>query len=187
MLLCIEEYGKYIETTGYHGVKFESAEAFLKANRGSAIGEVEVQFFDAGLIATSEHLYFAAVNALAAFSGKTNLSKSVAVEMMLYAAAQRQIRQSIAKIGINPQTSEVAVALVGKDAGALERMRDAVSLAVGAEPDDSVLELTPQKSAKIREVFGISQNMLDAAQRGTESEALVALVVERVALLSTQL
>ena len=63
MLQYIKEYGKYVEITGYRGVAFDKAEAFLKANRKQTLQNVEIQFFDAELIATQEHLYFAVLNA----------------------------------------------------------------------------------------------------------------------------
>jgi tRNA threonylcarbamoyladenosine modification (KEOPS) complex Cgi121 subunit len=187
MLHQIEEYGRVIEITGYRGVAFADAEAFLKANRSQTPDGVDIQFFDADLIATSEHLYFAVLNALAAFRGKTNISNSIAVETVLYTAAQRQIQKSIAKIGIKTQTKNMSVVIVGKDIESVEHLLGAVSAAVGSKPDDSVLELTEQKSAKIREVFNISQKELEAATRGTAQKALVDLVVERVALLATQI
>jgi tRNA threonylcarbamoyladenosine modification (KEOPS) complex Cgi121 subunit len=60
----LEEFKKHVEITGYRGIHFEVAEAFLKANRRQIQNGVEIQFFDADLIATPEHLYFATLNAL---------------------------------------------------------------------------------------------------------------------------
>jgi tRNA threonylcarbamoyladenosine modification (KEOPS) complex Cgi121 subunit len=187
MLRYIEEYGRYVELSGFVGADFGRAEAFLKKNRSQTPNGVDVQFFDASLIATAKHLYFAVIDALASFKGATNVSKSVAVETALYAAAQRQIQKSIAKVGIKPQTAEIAVVIVGKDQASVAQMLAEVSQAVGCPPDDSVLELTEAKIAKICAVFNITQTELQAATRNTPQEALVALVVERAALLATQL
>ena len=76
MLQYIEEFGKYVEITGYQNIAFDVAEAFLKANRKQTRQNVDIQFFDAELIATQEHLYFAVLNALQAFKNKTNLQKA---------------------------------------------------------------------------------------------------------------
>src|SRR5665648_715528 len=111
MLYLIEEYGQYVELTGYRNVAFELAEAFLKANRKQTLRHVDVQFFDAQLVATADHLYFAALNALQALKNKTNISKSAAMETMLYASAQRQIKKSIDRIGIKPETASIAVTI----------------------------------------------------------------------------
>ena len=99
MLQYIKEYGKYVEITGYRNIEFDKAEIFLKANRKQTRQNVDIQFFDAELIATQEHLYFAVLNALQAFKNKTNLSKSPSMETMLYASAQRQIQKAINRAG----------------------------------------------------------------------------------------
>ena len=185
MLHYIEEYGKYVEITGYRDISFEGVNAFLKENRKQNSPQVEVQFFEADLVATQEHLYFAVQNALQAFRCKTNKSKSVAMETMLYASAQRQIQKAIDKIGVKPETKNMAVVIVGNDAKCVEAMLAELTACVGSEPDDSVLKLTKQKQQKIKETFQISAEELKT-QTATAEKALVNLVIEHVALLATQ-
>src|SRR5208283_2948596 len=108
MLHHLKEYGKYTEITGYRNMKFAVAEEFLKANRKETRENVDLQFFDAQLIATQEHLYFAALNALQAFKNKTNISKSLAMETMLYRPAQRQLQKALQRCGIKPETTSMA-------------------------------------------------------------------------------
>ena len=108
MLQYIKEHDKYVEITGYRSIAFDKAEAFLKANRKQT-QNVDIQFFDAELIATQEHLYFAILNALQAFKNKTNHSKSLAMETILYASAQLQIQKAIERSGIKPKTKNMAV------------------------------------------------------------------------------
>ncbi len=183
----IEEYGRIVEITGYRSISFERVDAFLKANRKQAVSNVDIQFFDAEYVATSEHLFFAVLNALQAFRSQTNISKSVAVETMLYAAAKRQIKKAIDQIGVKPQSATVAAVIVGASVEQIEKTLKELAAAFGVVQDDSVLELTPQKSRKIREVFEISEKELETATKTTAEAALVDLVVEHVALLSTQL
>jgi tRNA threonylcarbamoyladenosine modification (KEOPS) complex Cgi121 subunit len=66
MRYIIEEYDKHVEITGYRNVAFAKIEMFLKANRKLTAQNVDIQFFDAELVATQEHLYFAVLNALQA-------------------------------------------------------------------------------------------------------------------------
>ncbi len=185
MLYYIEEYQKYVEITGFCGISFGRADTILKATR-SQQRQVEIQFFDADLIASPEHLYFSVVNALLAFRGKTNISKSLAVETMLYAAAQRQIKKAIDRIGIKPQSQNMAVTVIGDDPKQIQRALEELAGCLGLVPDESVLALTAEKQQKIRGVFQIGDEEIAAAMRGSVEEAVVALVVERVALLSTQ-
>ncbi len=187
MLQYIKEYGKYVEITGYQNVAFDKAEAFLKANRKQTQQNVDIQFFDAQLIATQEHLYFAALNALQAFKNKTNLSKSPAMETMLYASAQRQIQKAIEHCGIKPQTDSMAVVIIGEDPKQIQNALQAVTKSVGREPDERVLEMTKAKEAKIRKAFEITDAELKTLDNGNQKKAIINLVIERVALLATQL
>lgn len=187
MLHYIEEFHRYVEITGYRSVAFTKAEAFLKANRRQNRQNVDIQFFDADLIATQEHLYFAAVNALQAFQNKTNISKSLAMETMLYASAQRQIQKSIDCIGIKPESKHLAVTIIGQDPKHIEIALKELTEYLGVEPDGTVLELTDQKQEKIRKAFQITTEELKATTRANVDKAIVDLVVEHVALLSTQL
>lgn len=188
MLHRFEEFRCFAEISGFRGIKFEQAEAYLKSNRKAAQNGVWIQFFDAELIATQQHLYFAVLNALTAFKNKTNLSKSLAMETMLYASAQRQIQKAIGLLGIKPETADLAVVVIGEKPKALEVMLKETAVCLHAKVDDSVLELSPKKLAKIREAFEVTTPMLEVATKQEKCDlAVVDLVIERMALLSTQL
>jgi tRNA threonylcarbamoyladenosine modification (KEOPS) complex Cgi121 subunit len=147
-----------------------------------------IQFFDAELVATWPHLYFAVLNALLAFRNERNISKSVAMEVMLYASAQRQIRKSIQLLGVKRDSANVAVVIIGENPDSVKAVLSAVSKRVGAEPDDTVLELTKEKAQRVRKAFNIGAKELEAVREEENADkALVNLVIERTALLSTQL
>jgi tRNA threonylcarbamoyladenosine modification (KEOPS) complex Cgi121 subunit len=186
MLHHLEDYGKYVEITGYRAINFSAVEAYLKAHRKQA-QTIDVQFFDADLIATPQHLYFAALNALQAFRGKTNISKTLAMETILYASARRQIQKAIEQSGIKLATKNMAVLVIGENQRLVESALAAVTGCVGKSPDDSVLELNPDKIAKIKAAFGISELELKTVKKEGAGLAVADLVVERVALLATQL
>jgi tRNA threonylcarbamoyladenosine modification (KEOPS) complex Cgi121 subunit len=187
MLKYIKEYKKYVHITGYQNVTFDKAESFLKANRKQNPQEVSIQFFDAELIATQEHLFFAILNTLEAFKNKTNVSKSQAMETMLYASAQRQIQRAIDRCGIKPQTTKMAVILIGEDPGEMALALEEITKNVGTEPDISVLEMTKSKEEKIVKSFEMTEEELKTVMKvNCRERAIVNLVVERVALLSTQ-
>jgi tRNA threonylcarbamoyladenosine modification (KEOPS) complex Cgi121 subunit len=187
MLQYIKEYGKYVEITGYQGIMFEKAETFLKANRKQTKQNVDIQFFDAELIATQEHLCFAVLNALKAFENKTNLSKSPAMETMLYASAQRQIQKAIELGGIKPKTKSMALIIISDDPKQIENTLEAVTKSVGSEPDGAVLEMTKNKEAKIKKAFEITEEEIKILKNGNQRKAITNLVIEHVALLATQL
>jgi tRNA threonylcarbamoyladenosine modification (KEOPS) complex Cgi121 subunit len=188
MLYHLKEYGKYAEITGYKNIKFAVAEEFLKANRKETREKVDLQFFDASLIATHEHLYFAVLNALQAFRNKTNISKSPAMETMLYASAQRQIQKAIQRCGIKPETTSTAVVIIGEDQTLLKTTLEVITACFGVEPELKVFEMSNFKEQKIIETFQITDQEIQTVIRNeSRTEAVVNLVIERVALLATQL
>jgi len=109
------------------------------------------------------------------------------MEVMLYASAQRQIRKAIQLIGIKRASANVAIVIVGADIDFVKAVLSAVSKRVGVEPDETVLELTQEKTKSIQKAFGIRAEELEAVNKKNAKQALVSLVIERTALLSTQL
>jgi KEOPS complex subunit Cgi121 len=187
LLKHFEEFGEYAEITGFRNVRIEDAESFLKATR-SEQQDTAVQFFNVELVATWQHLYFAVLNALTAFRNKTNISKNVAVEVMLYASAQRQISKAIALVGVKRDSDTVAAVIIGKHSDSVKAVLSSVSKRVNAEPDDAVLALSTAKIHSIRRAFSISEVELETVMKaGNVEQALVDVVCERVALLSTQI
>jgi tRNA threonylcarbamoyladenosine modification (KEOPS) complex Cgi121 subunit len=187
MLHYIEEYSKYVEIAGYRNISFSEAEAFLKTNRKKAQQHVEIQFFDAELIATPEHLYFAVLNALQAFRQKTNISKSVAVETMLYASAQSQIQKSIDLLGIKQNTKNMAITIMSADPTKIETMLQEFTSCIGRKADDTVLQMSKHKQESIKKSFSITNEEVISVAKDSVEVAIVNLVIERLALLSTQL
>jgi tRNA threonylcarbamoyladenosine modification (KEOPS) complex Cgi121 subunit len=187
LLKYFEEFGECVEITGFSNVQIEDAEGFLKATRMEQQGTA-VQFFNAEFVATWQHLYFAVLNALTAFRNKSNISKNIAVEVILYASAQRQIRKAIALVGVKRDSANVAVVIIGENPDAVKTALAAVSKRVGSEPDETVLALSSDKVQSIRKAFDISEREVETVMKaGDDQQALVNLVIERMALLATQL
>jgi len=185
MLYFFEAFRFYVEITGFKGVSFEQADGCLKDNRKVKLQNVWVQFFDSTLIASHEHLYFAVLNAFYAFKNHVNISKNLAVETMLYASSQHQIQKAIQLIGLKTDMSDMAVVIIGDTVDQVKTVLNDLSVHLRAELCDDVLDLTPKKSALIKQVFGITPSMFEVALQSREADlALVALVIEKVALLA---
>ncbi len=160
----------------------------MKADRKKPGQNIDIQFFDADLIATYQHLYFAVLNALQAFDNQTNISNSLAMETMLYASAQRQIQKAIKRCGIKKESQNMAVAIIGGSSQEVKSALQEVTKKVGAEPDEKVLELSERKAQKIAQTFQITDGEIRTVLKNEDNgEALVNLIIERVALLATQL
>jgi KEOPS complex subunit Cgi121 len=187
LLKYIQEFGKQVEVTGFRNVRITDIDEFLSVIRREKPPNVEIQLFDGKFVATWQHLYFAALNALTAFKNKENISKSIAMETMLYASAQRQISKATKLLGIKPNSSEIAVLIIGEKPETVRSTLAMVSKHVKSESDDKVLELSNEKAKSIQKIFEISNVELKTITRKDDSErALTDLVIERMALLATQ-
>ncbi len=110
------------------------------------------------------------------------------METMLYASAERQIRKAIELLGVKRDSANVAVVIIGENPNSIKSVLSAVSKSISAEPDETVLELPKEKVRSIRRAFGITEKELEAVLEKNDAEqALVNLVIERMALLSTQI
>ena len=187
MIEKTEEPNKNITIVGFRNVHIEDVNAFLEHFRKEKM-EASVQFFDAKRIADLQHLYFAALNALNAFEKNTNISNNLAVEALLYASAQRQIKKAVKMLGIKQDSSEVAALIITENRHKKSDYLRLVTKMIPGERDDSVLELTDKKIKNIRNLFGISDIEFEAKlkKEGLEKEALTDLVIERMALLVTK-
>ena len=188
MLTCIEEDRKYIEIAGFRGISIQDTEEFMKsASRVKELG-IWVQFFNADLIATWEHLYFAALNALLAHRNRRNISKTIAMETMIYASAQRQIRKAIATLGVKRDSSNVAVIIISDKTDTVQKAFSAIKNCIAAGVDETVLELTQEKTEKICKAYGITEKELASVSTESNNDrGIVGLVIERMALMQTQL
>jgi len=185
----LEEFGKTVEITGFRNVHIKDAKFISQTLMSKLSGHCEIQFFDADLVATWQHLYFAVINAIMNLRSSRRISKSIAVETVLYACAQKQIQKAIDIIGLKPSSENAALIAICEDETSAKDGLEEVSKFLGSIPDDSVLELSKLKIERIRKAFDITQTELTAAAASgaNEEQALVDLVVERVALLSTRL
>jgi len=188
LLVQVEEFSKCAIITGFKNIKIGNKDEFLKKIQKEKQSNVEIQFFNAKLVATWQHLYFALLNALTAFKNNQNISKSLAMETMTYASAQRQIRKAVELIGISKETSDMALLIVADDSEALKSTLSMISKNAKMKNDDSALELSEEKQRIIRKKFGITDLELKTVKRRNDdqNEALTNLVIERMALLATQ-
>ena len=185
MIKPISEFQKHVGITGFGKVNIRETDDFLKKVNKEKPSDLEVQVFNADLVATWQHLYFAAVNALTAFSNRDSMSKTLAMEAMLYASAQRQIRKATEKLGIKRDATNVAVLVIGERSASVKSFLARIPELIEAKEDETVLELADEKIKKIQEAFAISDMEIETVMKeGNRREALTNLVIEEMALLA---
>lgn len=187
MRFHIYEFNKCVVITGYRNIIPNKVEAFLKSYRKQNTKDAEIQFFEADLIASEQHLYFAILNALQAFKNRTNISKSIAMETMLYASTQHQIQKAIDFIGITPKTKNLAVIIIAEQIDQIEKLLQELSTCVGSKVDQTTLRITNEKKERIVKAFKIDNKEIETLTESKLKDAIENLIIERVALLATQI
>jgi KEOPS complex subunit Cgi121 len=178
--------GWHVVFAGFKSVKLPDMEVFLERIRKET-PDCQVQVFDAKMIGGFDHLYFSVLNALKAFDSGNRISDTLAMEVLLYASGQHQIDKAIRLIGVKPDSSQIVVVALSRSRDAAVEAMNKISEIIRGEQCDDVIELTDEKFQKIKSAFNVSDAELEATLRRTRTEALTSILVERSALLVTQI
>jgi len=184
--MITERIGSYFMwIQGFRNAEVADLDKALRDLRESFYG-VELQLLRADRIAGTEHILFAARNAVDSFTGKDRRAKHLSMEFLLFSTGEHQIVEAIKFLGVSESSTEIA--LVGfsednTDFGALiDKSRDVLRGTL----EDSVLEVrTAKKQEDLKKAYNISDKQLNASKMPgeTESSLLKRLVIERSALL----
>jgi KEOPS complex subunit Cgi121 len=128
---------------------------------------ITIQFFRADRIFGAEHLVSAAEKAVRSIENKTSMSKNLGMEIMLYAAAERQTSEALRNIGIFKGIAEMGLVVIGQ-------VPKNIFEELGLERDDSVLD----PEGKDYSIFGITPEEIEIIGDARVPE----LVLEKVAL-----
>ena len=148
--------------------------------------QIDLQLLDAQKILVSHHIYFATLSALNAFKRKKNISKNLALEILLYVSGQKQIRVAIDVFGLRKGRMDVVLVAIGDKKGDLKRLLENICETFDIEIDDSFIDsFSERKSKDIRSTFEISSLEIDAVKRKgvTLKKILRKLIMERMAFL----
>ena len=146
-----------------------------------------IQLVDLDKVAGSRHLLLSTFNALSSYNSNRRISRSLAMEILLFVSGTGQITEAIERVGISPKTSRTAaVALVSSDVEA-QRVENFLVDAFKKKADDKLLDKwTKQRRASVQGVYRISSKELIAAARENEKieKAIERLAIERSAMLA---
>lgn len=181
-----EEYGKYVTLYSFQINEPLDANSLLESLRGFST-DLDIQMVNLDRIAGRKHLYFAVLNAVHAFERDTNISRTLAVEFLLYASAQKQISEAIKMMGVDQNTKNVVVIAIGKNEQSLREFTERLPSVVKTKSDDALLDRwSDEKVENLLSTFRISKKELQAMTgKKPQKETIQELIVERVALLAT--
>ena len=146
-----------------------------------------VQFLNALLITDEVHLLSAAQNAINAQNGDYMLSRSLDVEIIVFASTQRQIGRALEALGVYDGIDNVAVVVVGPDS---DSVKNAVGEIIKQVGDEVVppFKATRYRLDQIKHHYQITDKEIDAIEESEATEsrmsALARCVASRVALVA---
>ncbi len=144
-------------------------EEFIRLLRAEAekVG-LQVQAFDADMVFGEDHILSALEHAERAFHRGSNVASDLMVEVLVYAAGERQISRAMEKMGLKEGAERLV--LLAVDEGDVDALLAEVSLV----RDDSLVEGNPDHL----HAYGITETEL----KTVPPEKAMDLVLERVAL-----
>ena len=158
-------------------VTIPNLSSFLKTVSSIASeNEVVIQGLNADLIAGEKHLHFAIRKALRAVAAGRNIAKDPGIEIMCYAAGERQIEKSFS-IGLHEGANNVVFVVFGETDNLIPAL-SAIKEMVEEKPCSELLDYSDSKRIGILSLFGITDAEIEAAGEVNIPE----LVIERVAL-----
>jgi tRNA threonylcarbamoyladenosine modification (KEOPS) complex Cgi121 subunit len=148
---------------------------------------VKAQLVDLNKVPGSRYLFLATLNALKSFQSKHAISKSLGMEMLLYAAASRQISEAIRKVGISETTEKTAAMLVGTTQQEVTAAADLLAQVIQHSSSDELIdEWTSERLQNVIQTFDIGSKEISATirKKETKAQAVERLAGERSALLT---
>ncbi|MFW9966888.1 MAG: KEOPS complex subunit Cgi121 [Candidatus Thorarchaeota archaeon] len=157
----------------------------LASEKGEGIEAV--QLLDSALIAGEEHLLSAAQNALNAWMGNYAISRSLDVEILLYASGQYQIGIALEKMGVTDESESVAAVVLAKDESNLRSHVNHIVDRIGSEVH-LPFPPTQERIQSIMTYFGINETEISAVASSDTLEAryqaLSGCVTSRVSMVA---
>lgn len=148
-----------------------------------AVGRSIVQVFDAGCVVSVRQIHAAAAAAYLAFRAGTNISRKFELELLLRLAADTQIGRVLERLAVKPGTREVGYCVAAESGErALECSRAAERIIGGSAMSEEELR-RDERLRRAMKFYGISEEEVEAVQATDRAEAVLILVLERIATL----
>jgi tRNA threonylcarbamoyladenosine modification (KEOPS) complex Cgi121 subunit len=146
-----------------------------------------VQLLNGLLIANEIHLLSAAQNAIRAQQGDYMISRSLDVEIIVFASAQRQIGRALEALGVHDGLDEIALVVIGTDNSSVEHsIKDLVDT-IGTETVPS-FSATNERMERVKKHFQIGDKEINAISDSETLEsrldALARCIASRVSLVA---
>ena len=186
-MLDSEETVTAVGISEIHNSNSLSQNELLELAKSLASLGLTVQLMNGHLIVDETHLLSSAQNALNAQDGDYMHSRSLDVEVIVYASAQRQIGKALEDLGVFDGIEYVAAVVIGTDESSVEETLNELAKKIGKElprPFDA----TKDRFERIRKHFQIDmeeiRTLTDSEDDFELQKALARCVVSRVSLVA---
>ena len=139
--------------------------------------KIVIQVIDADIVYGKNHLISASQHGVRAFEQKKNSTKTLAMEILLYASGERQIQRAIQKVGIKKGNVNIALVFVDvfqENGKVSDTVVGKILEVLNLTRDDKVLEGDIDTLRK----FGITQQELMTVPKNKHRN----LILEKVAM-----
>jgi len=171
--LLSDRGSKMITVVGAQGTIKDIDDFLQEVNGFSQDNNMVIQAFNADVIYGKNHLVSAVDHAIRAIERKTNTANSLAMEILLYAAGERQLKLAIPKMGVKKGNANIAFVVVN-DKKRDEKSIDELLKDLSLERDDKVLE----GNEDTLKAFGLN----DQAIKTVTKDKYGDLILEKVAM-----
>ncbi|MEM2864925.1 MAG: KEOPS complex subunit Cgi121 [Candidatus Bathyarchaeia archaeon] len=184
--MYLKGYGKYLGFSLLRVHGRPRVEDVIREIKGSPEG-LTVQLLDSRAIAGRNHLYHAVRLCLKAFRRGPSISKNLQVELLLYLAARRQIDDSIKILGVNEDTRNIIVLVLGDSRDKIIKYMEGLASRLGeAAPTQLVGREGVADPTYIAQIHGIESRELESTypDESSHMDVVEKLILERIALFS---
>ncbi|TFF86088.1 MAG: hypothetical protein EU551_02620 [Promethearchaeota archaeon] len=185
-----QEY-KFVGISAIKVSKMDSVQEIIDfINEFSKKNNIEIQLLNADMVASWEHLFFSAINALKSFAGKYNIANILGIELLLYISGNRQINEALNKFGLDKGINNIAVVTFFNEEEKAEKLiKDICDFLDGSE-NLTLLDLNQKKFAELIKIFEVQPEELTNLTLNNIKEekfdTLIKIIIDRGAMVSLE-
>lgn len=141
------------------------------------------QLFDGRCVISVKQVHAAVVATYLAFKAKSNISKKFEMEFLLRLAADTQISRVLEKMGIRARTREIGYCVVSEDKNKVLKVSNDIARLIGGEPMEEDELRGDERLTEAMRFYDITDTEIEAAQAPSKADAVLLLILERIATL----
>ena len=152
------EYSQFVLIEGLtidRGVEFDRLIHTLKAAAPNSL----IQLMDGRGILGYDHVFFAVLNSLNARRSNRMICEDLTLEVIVYASAQRQIKNSVGLLGVKENSKQLVLAAISGDIEELRILKNSISEIEGLRLDDSFLKSwNRERLTTVKKMFKVTDD-----------------------------